>query len=353
MMIPTRVLAWIALAIALIVLLLVTGVVHVNAAVNPCVSGGGVATIGNYNLQANEFNGQGGTYTACSNDGNPDFSISGSTVNVPNNGAPAGYPSIYAGCHWGTCTPGNPFPVDVSSVENGTVTTTDHTTVIGSGTWDDAYDIWFRGDGVENPPSNSASPSLEMMIWLDHLGPSPAGSDQHRTITANGTTWEVWSNATGTGGTVSYVAQSPADSVTNMDLAPFAADAVTHGYMTPSWIMTDVEAGFEIWSGGNGLDQTAFSVNVGSPVPVLCCGHVVSVAPTRATVAWSQTVSNTDNVVINGPGPINGHTGSTTNDQAVYSGLEAGHTYVVTVQPTVNGVPEGASGRITFVTPAA
>jgi hypothetical protein len=107
------------LAVAvLVVATAMAGTGHAHAA-SPCVSGGAVATIGNYNLQANEFNGQGGTYTACSNDGNPDFSISGSTVNVPNNGAPAGYPSVYAGCHWGTCTPGNPFPVDVSSVENG------------------------------------------------------------------------------------------------------------------------------------------------------------------------------------------------------------------------------------------
>ena len=39
------------------------------------------------------------------------------------------------------------------------------------------------------------------------------------------------------------------------------------------------------------------------------------------------------------------------NTQAVYSGLESGHTYVVTIQPTVNGKAEGNPGSVSFVTP--
>jgi hypothetical protein len=34
---------------------------------------------------------------------------------------------------------------------------------------------------------------------------------------------------------------------------------------------------------------------------------------------------------------------------AVYSGLESGHTYSVKIQPLVNGVPTGNSGRVDFV----
>jgi hypothetical protein len=88
-------------------------------------------------------------------------------------------------------------------------------------------------------------------------------------------------------------------------------------------------------------------------VPVLSHGHVVAgtLKPTDATVAWDQTVTTTDNVVINGPGPINGRTGKVANLQAVYSGLESGHTYVVTIQPTVNGKAEGNPGSVSFVTP--
>jgi hypothetical protein len=88
-------------------------------------------------------------------------------------------------------------------------------------------------------------------------------------------------------------------------------------------------------------------------VPVLSHGHVVAgtLKPTDATVAWDQTVTKTDDVVINGPGPINGRTGKVANLQAVYSGLESGHTYVVTIQPTVNGKAEGNPGSVSFVTP--
>lgn len=341
------------LALVVAILLIVTNVIKVNAAAaaSLCVSGSNVTTIGNYHLQANEFN-SGAPFTACS-DGKPDFTVTQSGINVATNGAPGGYPSVYAGCHWGYCTNGNPFPIPVSDVEGtGMVTTTDHTTVAETGAWDDSYDIWFNYNQSSAPASNSNPPSLEMMIWLDHAGGvSPAGR-KVAWMMLDGIPFDVWSNATGTGGTISYVAQYPVDSVTNLDLAPFAQDAVARGIMSPAWQLFDVEAGFEIWQGGQGLAQTAFSVNVGSPpAPVLCCGRVVSVSPTRATVAWDQTVSRTDNVEIIGPGPINGHTGSTTNDEAVYSGLESGHTYTVYIQPTVDGGIEGQPGHITFRTP--
>jgi hypothetical protein len=84
--------------------------------------------------------------------------------------------------------------------------------------------------------------------------------------------------------------------------------------------------------------------------PVLSHGRVLANSATHTVIAWDQTVSSTDDLTINGPGAINGHTGQTTNDQAVYGGLEAGHTYVITIQPTVHGQPAGQPGRITVVT---
>jgi hypothetical protein len=116
------------------------------------------------------------------------------------------------------------------------------------------------------------------------------------------------------------------------------------------------------WIGISGATaQTGFVTSVDgkdlvtSPpqVPVLSNGHVVAgtLKPTRATVAWDQTVTKTADLVINGPGPINGRTGKVTVTQAVYSGLQSGHTYVVTIQPTVNGTAEGKPGRVSFVTP--
>jgi hypothetical protein len=45
-------------------------------------------------------------------------------------------------------------------------------------------------------------------------------------------------------------------------LGDFIRDAVTRGYVQNSWYLTNVYAGFEIWSGGVGLETTDFAVTV-------------------------------------------------------------------------------------------
>lgn len=61
-------------------------------------------------------------------------------------GAPGGYPSIYQGCHWGSCSSGGltSAPLRASNLGSGKVTTSWSTTQTGSGTYDVAYDIWFN-----------------------------------------------------------------------------------------------------------------------------------------------------------------------------------------------------------------
>src|SRR3954471_21411455 len=49
------------------------------------------------------------------------WSITNQTNNLATNGAPAAYPSIFAGCHWGNCTTGSGMPIQVSAM--GQVTT--------------------------------------------------------------------------------------------------------------------------------------------------------------------------------------------------------------------------------------
>jgi hypothetical protein len=101
-----------------------------------------------------------------------------------------------------------------------------------------------------------------------------------------------------------------------------------------------------------GADKTFTTSSSGTAAPVLCCGHVVSVNNNEAVVTWDSTVEpGTWKVTIVGPGPINGRTNTVGIPQASYSGLEAGHTYTVTVQQLdSNGGPWGASGQIVFVT---
>lgn len=211
-----------------------------------------------YHLQANEWN-SGSTFTVCTN-GNADFTISSSGINVSHDGAPGAYPSLYKGCHWGYCTADSGMPVAVSAMTStpDKVTTSYSTSTVNNGAWDDSYDIWY------NPASstNNNSSGLEMMIWLNHFGGiQPAGSPQG-TVTLDGISFTVWYGGSGNGGTVSFVANNPVTSVSNLDLGPLAGYAVSKGYMQNSWYLIDVEAGFEPWTSGQGLTADSFNVTV-------------------------------------------------------------------------------------------
>jgi hypothetical protein len=48
----------------------------------------------------------------------------------------------------------------------------------------------------------------------------------------------------------------------SFDLNLFIKDAVARGYIQNTWGLTNVFAGFEIWSGGVGLETTDFAVTV-------------------------------------------------------------------------------------------
>jgi hypothetical protein len=86
-------------------------------------------------------------------------------------------------------------------------------------------------------------------------------------------------------------------------------------------------------------------------------GRSHSVSPTRQNYSWVQSGPSWDRLTIVGPGPINGHVGYVNATHAgritaYYTGLESGHTYVVTIQPQFykGGPPAGKSGRVTFIT---
>jgi len=101
-----------------------------------------------------------------------------------------------------------------------------------------------------------------MMIWLDHNGSIQPAGGVVATTTIDGIEFNVWYG--NNGGTVSYVAVKPVDSVTSLDLGPFAADAVNRHYLPSTDYLIDVEAGFEPWVGGQGLTVHNFNVTVAS-----------------------------------------------------------------------------------------
>jgi Glycosyl hydrolase family 12 len=201
--------------------------------------------------------------------GSADFKMASSSIHNATNGAPGGYPAIYKGCHWGACTTGSGLPIRVSNIHPGTVTTSWSTTQPGGrNDYNVAYDIWFN-----KTPTTSGQPNgTELMIWLNHNGPvQPFGSRVASDVSIGGRSYNVWYGKQGWN-TVSYTMTAGTTSVRNLDLQAVVADAVRRGYISSSWYLIDVEAGFEVWQGGAGLATNSFSVNAGgsgtpSPTP--------------------------------------------------------------------------------------
>ena len=100
------------------------------------------------------------------------------------------------------------------------------------------------------------------MIWLDSQGMVPAGSQ----VGTFGS-YQVWYCQMSWNYICYY--QTGKNSV-SVNLKDFINDAVSRGYLESSWYLHDIEAGFEICSGGEGLTVNSFSVSVsgnGGDVP--------------------------------------------------------------------------------------
>ena len=249
--------------------------------------GGQQASVGGgrYIVQNNEYNS--GADECLSTDGGADFAVANSNMTNPP-GAPGGYPSIYQGCHWGSCSSGglSTNPIQVADLTPGEVTTSWNTTQPGGtgNRYDVAYDIWFNQTATTNGSPNCA----EVMVWLGHDGPiQPYGTTVASGVDLGGTDYTVWEGVQTTTPTISYEMDTPATSVSAMDLYPIAQDAVSHGYISKSCYLIAVEAGFELWQGGVGLATNSFSVAINSggtgtpsPSPTPTVSACASASPT-------------------------------------------------------------------------
>jgi cellulose 1,4-beta-cellobiosidase len=258
------VLALLALAGLLIALAVSSGpgsrTLGLAAATSLCQEQTAAVAGGTYIVQNNEFDS--GASECVSTDGGADFTVANSAIDNATNGSPGAYPSIYQGCHWGNCSSGglSADPIQVSGLTTGKVTTSWSTTQPGgSSDYDVAYDIWFN-----QTPTTSGQPNgTELMVWLNHNGSvQPIGTEVASNVTLGGHTYNIWEGAQSTWNTVTYEMTSPATSVSNLDVGTLAQDMVSRAYTSKNWYLIDVEAGFELWQGGAGLETNSFSVDV-------------------------------------------------------------------------------------------
>jgi chitodextrinase len=288
----------------------------------------GTIPAGEYMIQANEWNSsdrQCVTYTS-----GTAWSVSTANFNL-SGGAPATYPSIYKGCHWGLCTPNSGLPIQVSKL--GSAVSSWNTVQPNSGAYDAAYDLWFN-----STPSTSGQPDgTEIMIWLNSRGGvQPFGS---QTANANiaGHNWNVWTGQQAGWKIISYVLNPGATSLTNLDTKAMINDSVARGSLNPAHYLLDAEAGFEIWQGGQGLATTSFSFTAttggggDTTAPTVPANLAVTgTTSSTASLSWSPS---TDNVGVAGYRVYRGGTqvGTSSGTTFTDSGLSASTRYTYTV----------------------
>lgn len=178
------------------------------------------------------------------------------------NNAPASYPSIVDGWHYGKWT-GNYSSANAKTISALTSATSNWAFTPPAGQkWDVAYDMWVSSNkGITAPDGNT----LEVMVWLDYsttMTTNPIGTNIG-TYPAAGTSWEVWYGATGSWHTVTYRRSPGSGAVSNFDLAPFLKDAVTRGTGATSWNLLGIEAGFELFNAtsGGSIDSYSLTIN--------------------------------------------------------------------------------------------
>jgi hypothetical protein len=286
---------------------------------------------GHYVVQNNRWNDA--ALDQCINVTATGFAITSGNQNVPTNGAPASYPSVYAGCHYGACSTGNGLPLQISAFGNPTTAVSYHTT---AGQWDAAYDIWF--DPTPNPAGQNHG--TEIMIWGSHAGaPQPVGS-RIGTASLAGATWDVWSgNLCGDGcwNVNSFVRQQTTNAL-NINIRDFVNDSVNRGITQRSWYLTSVQFGFEPWQGGPGLGVDSFSFTANGPTtpPTTQPPPTTTPPPTtppsgggcRVTYVpneWQGGLTGNLTVANTGSAPVTGWTlrFAFRGDQAITSGWSA------------------------------
>jgi hypothetical protein len=195
--------------------------------------------------------------------GRPAFRVSTSRAASPGNPVQA-FPYIQYGCYWGWCTRGSALPLRVSSIHSATSSW--YTSERARGTWNAGYDLWLNSTRLANGHADRA----ELMIWLNATTPhyKVGGLSGTKKVKVAGRWFYVthWRTgyATFPGGWeyVQYRLAGAHGSVHNLRIASILQDAARRHLISSSWYLQGILAGDEIWSGGQGLATTWFSVAV-------------------------------------------------------------------------------------------
>jgi hypothetical protein len=171
-----------------------------------------------------------------------------------------GFKAIYTGCRHGFCLEPH-YPALASSITSEpTSWTYNWNTVAPGGMYDAVYDMNFTKTSVEQTLPTGA----ELEVWLNHTSNLKLeGAGTLPDVEIDGAFWHISvvykKTPLGNWNRIAFERVDPTTSVTGLDMAPFIRRAESYGAISPNWYQQNLEAGFEIWSGGTGLATSSFS----------------------------------------------------------------------------------------------
>jgi len=185
------------------------------------------------------------------------FTITKQENNNATNGAPASFPSAFIGSNHGRTSDTATLPKQVSAIISSAEGVPTAWRWSGSGgNFNAAYDVWFSNTAAGDAETPSAS---YLMVWLHSAGVQPLGSDRGQVEVA-GKQWRLWYCGSACQDGVDVVTYVPTSSMNEytFNLKDFIKHATDQGRLQPTWYLTNVFAGFEVWSGGTGLKSDNF-----------------------------------------------------------------------------------------------
>ena len=169
---------------------------------------------------------------------------------------PASYPSVVYGWHWGTFYGPYSQARRVSNVTS--IPSTWSFSVPVSGQYNLSYDLWMHQQN--NPPDPDGG--LELMIWVSTQGNAIPFGDNTDSMSLDDAGWEVWYGTNPDSWDILTYRRTTDVAWVDMDLVPFVTDAVGRGYVTDSWYLLGVQAGFEIWQRTETMTTDCYSVEI-------------------------------------------------------------------------------------------
>ncbi len=172
------------------------------------------------------------------------------------------YPDIEVGCLGGYCSTASGLPAAESAITPLVTWSTTNSPQPGS-RFDTGIDSWFASSASEG---SKPAPTGEVMVLINSSGFSGLGLPSSGTqVSIDGYEWYVTYSPAGSRGwpytTYALDQGGVVDSVTDLDLANFYADAMANGNLPAGQYLTDVGAGNEIWANGAGLATTSLQIS--------------------------------------------------------------------------------------------